>query len=76
MGANSVEECGLGVQSWLGATPYDPGRIQQVTWDPQPIEKPQHAFFTSSWDGHTSAWITWRAAQPGRSSESRGIYQW
>jgi hypothetical protein len=67
----TVADFGLGTQAWWGAEPYDPDRVHPVRWPNQPIEKPQHGFFTSSWDGQTSAWIeyqgrTERAAEPRR----------
>jgi hypothetical protein len=72
----SVVEYGLGVQAWLGAGPYDPGRVEEVAWPTQPIEKPQHGFFTSSWDDErkTSAWIDWQATQPVRAAEKRTVH--
>jgi hypothetical protein len=69
----SVAEFGLGIQTWLGAGPFDPRRVEKVSWPNQPIEKPQSGFFTSSWDGHSSAWIEWQASQP-RASEKRIVY--
>lgn len=68
-----MPEFGLGIQAWLGIGPFDPGRVEDVAWPHQPIEKPQHGFFTSSWDGRTSAWIEWQATQE-RGSEKRSIY--
>jgi hypothetical protein len=43
--------------------------VEHVTWPNRPTEKPQQGFFTSTWDGHGSAWIdyqskTTRAAEP------------
>ena len=57
LGTTSVAEFGLGIQAWLGATPYDPRRVGGFDWPIRPIEKPHGGFFTSSWNGHTSAWI-------------------
>jgi hypothetical protein len=57
----SVAQFGLGIQAWWGVGPFDPRRVEQVDWPTRPIEKPQHAFFTSSWDGHSSAWIDYQA---------------
>jgi hypothetical protein len=66
----SVAEFGLGIQAWLGSGPFDPGRVEAVASPTQPIEKPQHGFFTSPWDEErqTSAWIDWQA-KTGRASE-------
>jgi hypothetical protein len=68
-----VAEFGLGVQAWLGTGPYDPRRVEEVSWPTQPIEKPHRGFFTSSWDGRTSAWIDWQATKPDRASEKRSV---
>jgi hypothetical protein len=71
----SVAEFGLGIQAWLGAGPFDPRRVEEVAWSTQPIEKPQHGFFTSTWDEEcqTSAWIDWQA-KTARASEKRSVY--
>ena len=69
----SAGEQGLGLQAWWGTDLFDPGRVEQVVWPTQPIEKPQQGFFTSTWNGQTSAWIDWQGTQPDRASESRSV---
>ena len=45
-----VAKLGLGTQAWLGIGPFDRDRVEDVPWPTEPIEKPDHAFLTSSWD--------------------------
>jgi hypothetical protein len=72
-GTVSVAQFGLGIQAWWGLAPFDAQRVERVAWPTQPIEKPQHGFFTSTWDGHTSAWIEYQA-KTTRAAEARNTY--
>jgi hypothetical protein len=69
--AGSVAEHGLGVQAWLGIGAFDPAKVGRNQWPTGPGEKPEHGFFTSSWDAQraTSPWIEYWATTPRAARE-------
>jgi len=66
----TVAECGLGNQAWKGVGVPNSGFVR-CAWPTQPAEKPDQAFFTSTWDveRRTSAWIEFPTQWPHRQGE-------
>ena len=60
----SVAEFGrLGLQAWVGREDFDQAKVGANDWPNLPRPKPDHGFFTSSWDevSRTSAWMRSRS---------------
>jgi len=68
----TAAEHGLEVQAWWGKEPYDPRRVGGDGWPKDARHKPDGRFFTSSWEGHTSAWIEYQAST-ARAAEARSV---
>ena len=69
----TVAEFGLGLQAWTGLRDFDPAIVGKNSWPTSPAEKPNHGFFTSSWDEdtQTSAWMRSRGYTCRDDSERR-----
>jgi hypothetical protein len=67
----SVAEFDLGAQAWAGEDEFDPGRVTRPWRTAGPCAKPVDGFFTSSWDGPSSAWLDYMRAERMRSEEAR-----
>ena len=67
----SVAEQGLGLQAWLGRGEFDPAKVGRNPWPTEPRQKPDHGFFTSSWDGErpTSPWMEFWCTTPRAAKE-------
>ena len=68
----TAAEHGLVVQAWWGDEPYDARRIYEGGWPKDARHKPDGRFFTSSWEGHTSARIDYQAST-ARAAEARSV---